>query len=102
MIETVKVAGASGRVGSAVSARLRERGVGLVGDDADLVLLCVPDERDLGRRPRRSTPGPWIAHTSGATPLSALDPHDGGSGSTRCRRSRSGGGRSSSTAPARR
>ena len=36
MIETVKVVGASGRVGSAVSARLRERGLRLQEDDAEL------------------------------------------------------------------
>ena len=41
MIETVKVIGA-GRVGSAVLARLRERGVA-VHDDGELRLLCVPD-----------------------------------------------------------
>ncbi len=75
MIETVKVAGASGRVGSAVSARLRERGVRLVEDDAELVLLCVPDGAISGVA-REVAPGPWIAHTSGATPLAALDPHE--------------------------
>ena len=41
VFESVKVIG-SGRVGSAVSARLRERGVA-VGEDGQLVLLCVPD-----------------------------------------------------------
>ena len=33
----------SGRVGSAVAARLRERGVDVRADGAELVLLCVPD-----------------------------------------------------------
>jgi len=73
VFETVHVIG-SGRVGSAVGARLRERGVA-VQEDAELVLLCVPDTaiaevaRSIERRP-------WIAHVSGATPLAALDPHE--------------------------
>jgi predicted short-subunit dehydrogenase-like oxidoreductase (DUF2520 family) len=75
MIETVKVVGASGRVGSAVSARLRERGVRLVEDEAELVLLCVPDGA-ISEVSRGISPGPWIAHTSGATSLAALDPHE--------------------------
>jgi predicted short-subunit dehydrogenase-like oxidoreductase (DUF2520 family) len=75
MIEKVKVVGASGRVGSAVSARLRERGLRPVEDDADLVLLCVPDAA-IPEVARGITPGPWVAHTSGATRLGALDPHE--------------------------
>jgi predicted short-subunit dehydrogenase-like oxidoreductase (DUF2520 family) len=74
MIETVKVVGASGRVGSAVSARLRERGLRLEEDDAELVLLCVPDGA-ISEVARGIVPGPWVAHTSGATRLAALDPH---------------------------
>ena len=74
MIEKVKVVGASGRVGSAVAARLRERGVRLVEDDAELVLLCVPDGA-IPEVARGIAPGPWVAHTSGATRLGALDPH---------------------------
>jgi len=73
VIETIRVVGAPGRVGSAVAARLRERGVTLV-DDAELVLLCVPDAA-IAQVARGIEPGPWIAHTSGATSLSALDPH---------------------------
>jgi predicted short-subunit dehydrogenase-like oxidoreductase (DUF2520 family) len=73
MIESVRVIG-SGRVGSAVSARLGERGVDL-RDDAELVLLCVPDEA-IGEVAARLEPGPWLAHVSGATPLAALDPHE--------------------------
>ena len=75
MIETVKVIGA-GRVGSAVTARLAERGIE-PSDPADVILLCVPDAaiRDVsgGLTPGH---GSWVAHTSGATPLSALDPHE--------------------------
>jgi predicted short-subunit dehydrogenase-like oxidoreductase (DUF2520 family) len=74
MIETVKVVGASGRVGSAVSARLRERGLRLEEDEAELVLLCVPDGA-ISEVARGIAPGPWVAHTSGATRLGALDPH---------------------------
>jgi predicted short-subunit dehydrogenase-like oxidoreductase (DUF2520 family) len=74
MIETVKVVGASGRVGSAVSARLRERGLRLEEDDSELVLLCVPDGT-ISEVARGIVPGPWVAHTSGATRLGALDPH---------------------------
>jgi len=64
----------SGRVGSALTARLRERGVA-VGDEApELVLLAVPDTAIAGVA-RGLQPGPWVAHVSGATPLAALDPH---------------------------
>jgi len=73
VIERVNVIG-SGRVGSAVSARLLERGVSLGGPDAALVLLCVPD-RAIGEVAADVAPGPWIAHVSGATPLAALAPH---------------------------
>jgi predicted short-subunit dehydrogenase-like oxidoreductase (DUF2520 family) len=75
MIESVNVIGA-GRVGSAVSARLAERGV-KPREDADVVLLCVPDAA-IPDVARGLTPGPgsWVGHTSGATPLAALDPHE--------------------------
>ena len=43
MIESVNVIGTRGRVGSAVAARLAERGVSLREGEAELVLLCVPD-----------------------------------------------------------
>ena len=80
MINSVCVVG-RGRVGSALAARLGERGVAVratardlaVGEE-ELVLLCVPDAaiRDVAAR---LAPGPIVAHTSGATPLAALDPH---------------------------
>ena len=73
MVESINVIG-RGRVGSAVAARLAERGVELRTDDADLVLLCVPD-RAIAEASRSIDPGPWVAHVSGATPLAALDPH---------------------------
>jgi predicted short-subunit dehydrogenase-like oxidoreductase (DUF2520 family) len=74
VIERIRVIG-SGRVGSAVTARLQERGVGLVDDDPELVLLCVPDAA-IAATARSLPSGPWIGHVSGATPLAALAPHD--------------------------
>jgi predicted short-subunit dehydrogenase-like oxidoreductase (DUF2520 family) len=65
----------AGRVGAAVTGRLRERGLELDSSDPELVLLCVPDtaiaEVAAGR-----VVGPWVAHVSGATPLAALAPHE--------------------------
>jgi predicted short-subunit dehydrogenase-like oxidoreductase (DUF2520 family) len=72
VFESVKVIG-SGRVGSAISARLHARGL-TVGDDRELVLLCVPDG-SIAEVAAGLEEGPWVAHVSGATPLSALDPH---------------------------
>ncbi|HET8528105.1 MAG TPA: DUF2520 domain-containing protein [Gaiellaceae bacterium] len=74
MIDSVNVIG-SGRVGSAVAARLRERGVAVRADGAGLVLLCVPDGA-IASVARSVDPGPWVAHVSGATPLAALAPHE--------------------------
>src|SRR5205085_5488861 len=72
LFDTVTVIG-SGRVGSALSARLRERGI-TVAPGGGLVLLCVPDEA-IAEVARELEAGPWVAHVSGATPLAALDPH---------------------------
>jgi predicted short-subunit dehydrogenase-like oxidoreductase (DUF2520 family) len=72
MFESVTVIGA-GRVGSAVSARLRDRSVA-VRDNGELRLLCVPDAA-ISEVARAIDPGPWVAHVSGATTLAALDPH---------------------------
>ena len=72
MFESVHVIG-SGRVGSAVGARVQERGIA-VRDDGELVLLCVPDSA-IADVARTIEVGPWVAHVSGATPLAALDPH---------------------------
>jgi predicted short-subunit dehydrogenase-like oxidoreductase (DUF2520 family) len=74
MIESIHVIGASGRVGSTVSARLAERGVRLDGASPEVVLLCVPD-RAIAEVAEGIEPGPWVGHVSGATPLSALEPH---------------------------
>jgi len=74
MIESIRIVGAGGRVGSTVSVRLAERGVPLDIDEPGLVLLCVPDKA-IAEIAAEIPPGPWVAHVSGATPLSALDPH---------------------------
>src|SRR5215203_375238 len=71
---TVRVIGL-GRAGTAIAARLRERGAIVADSDASVVLLCVPDAviADVAATIR---PGPWVAHVSGATRLQALDPHE--------------------------
>jgi predicted short-subunit dehydrogenase-like oxidoreductase (DUF2520 family) len=74
VFERIDVIG-SGRVGPALAARLRERGLAVGSDGAQLVLLCVPDAAIAGVA-RGIEPGPWVAHVSGATPLAALDPHE--------------------------
>ena len=75
MIERAHVIG-SGRVGSAVAARLRERGIAVGEDEPDVVLVCVPDAA-ISDVSRRLAPGQaWVGHVSGATPLAALEPHE--------------------------
>jgi len=75
VIERVHVIG-SGRVGSAITARLRERGLAVGADDPDVVLLCVPDTA-IGEVARELfSPDAWVGHVSGATPLAALEPHE--------------------------
>lgn len=79
MFERIHIIGA-GRAGSAIRARLRERGLhvtdGRAPDRAaELVLLCVPDSVIPGVAAAVAV-GPWIAHVSGATRLDALDPHE--------------------------
>ncbi len=73
-MKSVNVVG-RGRVGSAIVARLAERGFELREEGAELVLLCVPDRAIAGVAAEIAS-GPWIAHVSGGTPLSALDPHE--------------------------
>jgi predicted short-subunit dehydrogenase-like oxidoreductase (DUF2520 family) len=74
MINSIRIVGTRGRVGSTVSARLAERGADLDSPTPELVLLCVPD-RAITEVAAETPVGPWIAHVSGATPLDALDPH---------------------------
>jgi predicted short-subunit dehydrogenase-like oxidoreductase (DUF2520 family) len=70
----------AGRVGRAVAARLgeslptRTTGRELECGEVDLVVVCVPD-RAIAEVAEAIPAGPWIAHTSGASSLSALDPH---------------------------
>jgi len=74
MFTHVKVVG-RGRVGSAINARLEARGLAAgAHDEADLVLLCVPDQA-IGDAAGRLPLGSWVAHVSGATPLTSLAPH---------------------------
>jgi predicted short-subunit dehydrogenase-like oxidoreductase (DUF2520 family) len=79
VFESICVVGA-GRVGEAAFARLSERlparltGRELACADADLVLLCVPD-RAIEEVAAAVPAGPWLAHTSGAVSLAALEPH---------------------------
>jgi predicted short-subunit dehydrogenase-like oxidoreductase (DUF2520 family) len=74
MVRSVNVIG-RGRVGSAIAARLEERGVELCSEGAELTLLCVPDTAIPAVAQGLSPGQGWIGHVSGATPLSALDPH---------------------------
>ncbi len=78
MISTVRVVG-SGRAGSAIAARLAERGLSVrTGHEAladtDLVMLAVPDAA-IAEVAMAVPIGPWLAHVSGATSLAALEPH---------------------------
>src|SRR5438132_2375381 len=75
MFESVNVIG-RGRVGSAVAARLEERGVELLDDGAELILLCNPDAAIRNVAGGLTPTQAWIAHVSGGTPLAALDPHE--------------------------
>src|SRR4029077_8649195 len=63
-----------GRVGSAISARLEKLGLGGRAGGGALVLLCGPDQA-ISEVATGLPRGPWVAHVSGATPLSALAPH---------------------------
>ncbi len=73
MFDRVKVVG-RGRVGSAVVARLTERGHVVIEDNPELVMLCVPDTL-ISEVAQSVSVGPWVCHTSGATSVAALAPH---------------------------
>ena len=78
MISTVRVVG-TGRAGSAIAARLAERGLAVTSGrealaDAELIVLAVPDAA-IPAVAAQVPVGPWVAHVSGATSLHALDPH---------------------------
>ncbi len=78
MFEAVHIIG-TGRAGGAIRARLAERGLRVTDGRepahvAELVVLCVPDHV-IGEVAGTVPIGPWVAHISGATRLSALEPH---------------------------
>ena len=69
-----------GRLGSAIAPALGAAGVEVVGPlgrgtppAADAVLLCVPDAEIAAAAAACAGTAPLVGHTSGATPLSALD-----------------------------
>jgi predicted short-subunit dehydrogenase-like oxidoreductase (DUF2520 family) len=79
VIGTVRIVG-TGRAGSALAARLRERGLAVTSGrealaDAELILLAVPDGA-ISQVAREIPVGPWVAHVSGATSVTALAPHE--------------------------
>lgn len=70
-----------GRVGGALARALRAAGHAVDGplgrdehphEGADAVLLCVPDAEIAGTAEALAGQAPFVGHTSGATPLSAL------------------------------
>ena len=63
-----------GRVGSAVAARLAERGVDAARTTPSSSSSACPTGA-IAEVAAAIEPGPWVAHVSGATPLAALDPH---------------------------
>jgi predicted short-subunit dehydrogenase-like oxidoreductase (DUF2520 family) len=75
----------AGRLGTALAAALHAAGIpaagpfghGFDGAGHDVVLLCVPDAR-IGEAAAALTPrdGLLVGHTSGATGLDVLAPHD--------------------------
>jgi len=78
MFDAVHLIG-TGRAGGAIRARLRERGLRVTDGrepdpSAELVLLAVPDSV-IGEVAAAAPIGQWIAHVSGATRLTALEPH---------------------------
>lgn len=73
MFTRIRVVG-RGRLGSALVARLADRGHQVVDEDVQLVVLCVPDGA-IAAAAADVKPGPWVCHMSGATPLSACAPH---------------------------
>jgi predicted short-subunit dehydrogenase-like oxidoreductase (DUF2520 family) len=77
----VGVVGA-GRLGTALAAALREAGLeaegpagrGEVPRGCDAIVVCVPDAEIPAAAAAVAGAAPLVGHTSGATPLSALEP----------------------------
>ena len=89
LIESVRVAGASGRVGSAISARLRERGVALRDDGAEPCSSASRTRRSQTWRGRSSpVRGSRTRAARHRSPRSTRT--SAASACTRCRRSPSG------------
>src|SRR5438034_6334613 len=74
----------AGRMGSALAVSLRAAGLQVTGplgrgercpDEADCVLLCVPDA-EIANAAAAVTTGPLVGHVSGATTLAPLAPHE--------------------------
>jgi predicted short-subunit dehydrogenase-like oxidoreductase (DUF2520 family) len=73
-----------GRMGSALAAALRAAGLHVTGplgrgercDEADCVVLCVPDA-EIANAAGTVTPGVLVGHVSGATTLEPLAGHEG-------------------------
>jgi predicted short-subunit dehydrogenase-like oxidoreductase (DUF2520 family) len=71
----------AGRLGTALAAALREAGVrvegpagrGEVPRGCDAIVLCVPDAEIAGAAATVAGGAPLVGHTSGATPLTALE-----------------------------
>ena len=69
-----------GRVGNALARALRDAGVAVEGPlgrgerpaGCDAILLCVPDGEIAAAAEVVTAAAPFVGHTSGATPLSAL------------------------------
>jgi len=79
VIGSVHVVG-TGRAGTALAGRLRAGELHVtagrvVEPGAELVLLAVPDAA-IAEVAGGIAPGPWVAHVSGATSVTALAPHE--------------------------
>jgi len=81
--QRVAVVGA-GRLGTVLAAALRAAGVEVRGplgrglpEEADAIVLCVPDSEIPGAAAAVAGAAPLVGHTSGATGLGALEPAGG-------------------------
>jgi predicted short-subunit dehydrogenase-like oxidoreductase (DUF2520 family) len=82
--ESIAIVG-DGRMGRALAAALRSSGVAVsgphgrgfaaAGERCDAVLLCVPD-REIADAAAALETTALVGHVSGATPLTALAPHE--------------------------
>jgi predicted short-subunit dehydrogenase-like oxidoreductase (DUF2520 family) len=71
----------AGRLGTALAAALREAGVNVEGPagrgkvprGCDAIVLCVPDAEIAAAAATAAGAAPLVGHTSGATPLTALE-----------------------------